>query len=256
MSLLPFQISLDEKIALVTGAAKGIGRAISLKLADAGAKLVINDLKASDCEETVREIKSRGADATSVEADISNGVQVEHMVEETVRAFGSLDILVNNAGAVVRKPSLEMSEEEWDRVVDVNLKGTFLCSRAAARQMMKRKKGRIINIASVLGEVALPPRSAYSASKGGIISLTRDMALEFAKDGIRVNAVAPGWVKTETRQEYFAEEGVSKYLLDRIPLGRFCEPGEVASLVAFLASDQADYITGETIAIDGGWMAI
>ncbi len=254
---MPFEIKLNGRTALITGAARGIGRAIALQLAEAGAKIVVNDLSAADCEETMREVEKRGVEAFSIAGDVTSKSQVEAMVQTICKKFGNLDILVNNAGTVVRKSAIELSEEEWDSVIDVNLKGTFLCSQAAARRMIEMKNGgKIINISSVLGEVALPPRAAYSASKGGIISLTRDLALEFAQYNIRVNAVAPGWVRTEVREKYFAQEGVREYLLERIPVKRFCEPEEVAVLVAFLASDKANYITGQTIAIDGGWMAI
>ena len=241
---------------MITGAARGIGRAIALSLAEAGARIVVNDISASDCEETVGRINELG-ESFALASDVSKRDEVERMMQSTVDRFGSIDILVNNAGTVTRKPLAELSETEWDKVIDVNLKGTFLCSQAAAKYMVAAmNRGRIISIASILGIVALPPRSAYSASKGGIISLTRDLALELSKYKITVNAVAPGWVRTEVREKYFAEKGVSEFLLERIPLGRFCEPEEVADTVTFLASDKAAYITGQTIVIDGGWSAM
>ncbi|MGI0081395.1 MAG: SDR family NAD(P)-dependent oxidoreductase, partial [Nitrososphaerales archaeon] len=170
---MPYEINLGDRTALVTGAARGIGRAISLELSNAGASIVVNDLSAQDCEGTVEEIKSKGGKAISFGADVSDKAQVEGMIAKAVEVFGSLDILVNNAGTVVRKSAIELSEEEWDKTIDVNLKGAFLCSQSAIRRMIesKRKGCNIINISSVLGDVALPPRSAYSASKGGMISL-------------------------------------------------------------------------------------
>lgn len=251
---LPISIQLDGNIALITGAGSGIGRSIALEMSRAGATVLVNDVTAANCKGTVLEIEKTGAKAAAFAADITNRKEVERMVDDAVHMFGGLDILVNNAGVVVRKNAVELSEEEWDRVLDVNLKGTFNCSQSVARSMINRGcGGKIVSISSIMGEVALPPRAAYCASKGGIDALTKDLAQEFAENSINVNAIAPGWVRTNLTEKYFAQENVSAYLIQRIPLRRFCEPSEVAGLAVFLCSDYANYITGQIIAIDGGW---
>jgi NAD(P)-dependent dehydrogenase (short-subunit alcohol dehydrogenase family) len=176
------------------------------------------------------------------------------MVEITIRELGGIHVLVNNAGIILRKPAEEMAEEEWDRVIDINLKGSFLCSQAAARAMMQAGQGgRIINISSIMGGVSLPPRAAYCASKGGVVALTKDLAAEWAKHAITVNAVAPGWTVTEMTQSYFSQEPVRRFVLERIPLNRLGKPEDIAHAAVFLASEYSDYITGQTIYVDGGW---
>jgi NAD(P)-dependent dehydrogenase (short-subunit alcohol dehydrogenase family) len=204
--------------------------------------------------EVARQIESSGGRALPVRADVRKGDEISRMVDTAVKELGGIHILVNNAGIVLRKPAEEIAEEEWDRLIDINLKGTFLCAQAVAKAMMGAGQGgRIINLSSIMGGVALPPRAAYCASKGGIIALTQDLAAEWAKHGITVNAIAPGWTVTEMTQSYFSQEPVRQFLLERIPLNRLGKPEDMAHLAVFLASDYSDYITGQTIYVDGGW---
>lgn len=248
---------MADKIALVTGAGRGIGRAIATTMAKAGADVLVNDLKAENCKQTVVSIQEFGRKAVIAEGDISNETNVRDIVEKGITNFGRIDILVNNAGVVGRKSIFDTDEKDWDQLIDVNLKGTFLCCKLVAERMKEQRvKGRIVNISSIMGEVALPPRPAYCASKGGIIALTRDLAAELAQYGINVNSVAPGWVETDLTSSYFAQKNVHDYLIERIPLGRFCLPEEIANVVCFISSEYGEYITGQTIFVDGGWTAI
>jgi 3-oxoacyl-[acyl-carrier protein] reductase len=257
INTLAISISLTDKTVLVTGAARGIGRAIATTMARAGASVLVNDLKEEDCKKTAEMIQESGSKSFVTEGDISNESDVRNMVRKGIEIFGKIDILVNNAGIVGRKPIFETEEKEWDRLIAVNLKGTFLCSKCVAEKMREQKvQGRIVNISSIMGEVALPPRPAYCASKGGIIALTRDLAAELAQYGINVNSVAPGWVETDLTSSYFSQESVHDYLIERIPLRRFCQPEEIANVVCFISSEYGQYITGQTIFVDGGWTAI
>lgn len=249
-------VDLTGKVALVTGSARGIGKSIALAMASAGADIILNDINQEGITETAREVTKLGRKATPYPGDVSKKAEVDRLVAEAIESFGRMDILVNNAGVVVRKPAEEYTEEDWDRVIDTNLKGVFNFSQAVGRQMIaKGKGGRIVNISSIMGLVALAPRASYVSSKGGIVALTRDLAVEWAKYGITVNSVCPGWVMTEMTEKYFAQEEVHKYLIDRIPLGRFATQADVTNLVLFLSSEQAGYITGASIPVDGGWTA-
>ena len=248
------QINLAGKVAIVTGAGRGIGKGIAKALAEAHASVIVNDVDLNVATEVSRQIESSGGRALPVKADVRKGDEISRMVETAVKDLGGIHILVNNAGIVLRKPAEEIAEDEWDKVIDINLKGTFLCAQTVAKAMMKGGKGgRIINLSSIMGGVALPPRAAYCATKGGIIALTKDLAAEWAKHGITVNAIAPGWTITEMTQSYFSQEPVRKYLLERIPLNRLGKPEDMAHLAVFLASEYSDYITGQTIYVDGGW---
>jgi NAD(P)-dependent dehydrogenase (short-subunit alcohol dehydrogenase family) len=246
-------IDLTGKVALVTGCGRGIGKAIALALAKSGSDVVLNDIDLPSIEKARNEISSLGRRALALKGDVSRKSEVDEVVKRAIDSFNKIDGLVNNAGTVVRKPMEDYSEDDWDRVMSVNLKGVFNFSHAVGRHMIAKRFGRIINIASVMGMVALPPRASYVASKGGIIALTRDLAGEWAKYNITVNSISPGWVTTEMTENYFAQEEVRRFLLERIPLGRFAEPQEVADLALLLASDQLGYVTGQNIAIDGGW---
>lgn len=248
------QINLMGKVAIVTGAGRGIGKAIAKALAAAKASVVVNDVDWNTATQVSREIESSGGKALPAKADVRIRSEIEQMVQNAIQELGRVQVLINNAGVILRKPAEEISEEEWDKVIDINLKGTFLCAQEVAKAMIREGKGgKIINLASIMGEVALPPRAAYCASKGGIIALTKDLAAEWAKHGITVNTLAPGWTVTEMTQSYFSQEPVRQFLLERIPLNRLGKPEDVANLAVFLASEYSDYITGQAICVDGGW---
>ncbi len=242
---------LDGKTALITGSARGLGKAIAIKLASMGANIVLNDIASSDSlDETADEFRKAGYKVAVTRGDVRNQDDVKAMVSAAVQSFGSLDILVNNAGITRDKPMAMMSEEDWDSVLDINLKGAFLCTKFAAKQMIKKKYGRIVNIASVAGRYGNKGQANYSASKAGLIGLTKSTAKEFAPRGITCNAVTPGVIQSKMT-DVLPEEVREKYL-ENIPLGRFGTPEDVANVVAFLASDESSYVTGQVIDIDGG----
>lgn len=241
---------LEGKTALVTGAARGIGRAIAEKLAQAGADLALCDVKAEWLEDTAAAVRSAGRRAEMLAADVSSAEQVQAAVESTVKSFGRLDILVNNAGITKDGLMVRMSDEDWDAVINVNLKGTFLFTRAAARPMMKQRGGAIINIASIIGLIGNAGQCNYAASKAGVIALTKSSARELAGRNIRVNAVAPGFI--ESKMTEVLPDDVKRQMLDAIPLKRFGGTEDVAGAVLFLAGDQSSYITGQTLSVNGG----
>ncbi|NNV05052.1 3-oxoacyl-[acyl-carrier-protein] reductase [Geobacillus sp. C56-T2] len=242
---------LEGKIALVTGASRGIGRAVALELARQGANVIVNyagsEAKANEVVETIR---SLGREAFAVQADVASAADVERMVKAALDSFGRLDILVNNAGITRDNLLMRMKEEEWDAVINTNLKGVFLCTKAVARPMMKQRYGRIVNIASVVGVIGNPGQANYVAAKAGVIGLTKTAARELASRHITVNAVAPGFITTDMTEALSAEQ--KETMLKQIPLARFGEPDDVARVVAFLASDAAGYMTGQTLHVDGG----
>ncbi|MBS7298345.1 MAG: 3-oxoacyl-[acyl-carrier-protein] reductase [Eubacteriales bacterium] len=242
---------LKGKTAIVTGSARGIGKAIALKLASLGANIVVNDIPSSeDAAKTVEEIKALGVNSVAVLGDVRNIEDVKNMVDTAVSEFGTVDILVNNAGVTRDNLMLRMSEEDWDLVLDINLKGAFNCIKTVVRPMMKQKKGSIINIASVVGEMGNAGQANYSASKAGLIGLTKTTAKEFAKKGIRANAVAPGFISSAMTDK-LSDDVKTKYF-ESIPLGQFGSTEDVADVVAFLASDMSSYVTGQVINVDGG----
>ena len=244
-------MDLSNRVALVTGSSRGIGRAIAVKLAGLGAKVVINhSSESSDINEVSNEIRAMNRESLVVRADVSQVSDVARLVETTVATYGSLDILVNNAGITRDQLLLRMSDEDWDKVISVNLKSVFLCTRAALRYMLKQRWGRIINITSVIGIVGNPGQANYAAAKAGIIGFTRTIAKEVGSRGITANAVAPGYIETSMTQQ--VKEEMKEELKKRIPLGYFGTPRDVAEAAAFLASEEARYITGQVINIDGG----
>ncbi|MEQ6375292.1 3-oxoacyl-[acyl-carrier-protein] reductase [Bacillaceae bacterium S4-13-58] len=239
------------QVALVTGASRGIGRAIALELAKNGAKVVVNYSGSEQrAEEVVTEIKAMGQEALKIKANVSNEEDVKAMVKETIDTFGQLDILVNNAGITRDNLLMRMKTEEFDQVIETNLKGVFLTTKAVTRQMMKQKKGRIINIASVVGVIGNPGQANYVAAKAGVIGMTKSNAKELAPRNILVNAVAPGFIKTDMTDQLTEEQ--QKEMLHHIPLSRLGEGEDVAKVVRFLASPDANYITGQVIHVDGG----
>jgi NAD(P)-dependent dehydrogenase (short-subunit alcohol dehydrogenase family) len=254
MSLPSF--SLEGRVALVTGGSRGIGKAIALAFAEAGADVAVcsRDLDGK-LGAAAEEIQRLGRHSLAVPADVSRQAEVDDLVQRTKAEFGVIDILVNNAGAVARSPVVEHPEEDWDRVVDTNLKSGYMCSRAAGRIMMDRKRGNIINIASIRGLVGAPGRISYSTSKAGVIMLTRVLALEFASYNIRVNAIAPGWIVTEMAGPMYHDPQTRREVDATIPMGRWGSVEEMANVALFLASDVSSYVTGHTLVADGGLVA-
>lgn len=243
-------MDLKGKTALVTGSARGIGKAIAERLASLGAKVVISDVLADMAESTARELREKGFEAIALRTDVTSAPDVERTVEEILVKFGTLDILVNNAGITKDALMVRMSEEDWDRVLNINLKGAFLVTQASAKIMMKQRSGRIINISSVVGRMGNAGQANYSASKAGLIGFTKSAAKELAGRGITVNAIAPGYIATEMTEKL--PQAAKDAFLNNIPLKRAGTPEDIARVVAFLASDDASYITGQVIGVDGG----
>src|SRR5271167_1761992 len=247
---------LSGKIAIVTGASRGIGAAATIALAEAGADIVACSRNQEALKQIVEEVQKLGRNAFCVQVDVSNRAQIQTAVREAIREFGKIDILVNSAGTIVRKPSLEWTEEEWAQVMDLNLKGTFFFCQEAAREMIARNQGgKIINVASLLSAIGVPNIIGYASSKGGVASLTRSLAAEWAKYRINVNAVGPGYIRTELTQALQNDANRSAYIVSRIPLGRWGQPADLEGAMVFLASKASDYITGQIIWVDGGWTA-
>src|SRR3989338_7254725 len=246
--------NLKDKIALITGGRRGMGKSHALALARQGAKVVVTDIDAAECAPVVHEIKSLGGEAACFAMDVSNSKEVNFVFDEVIKTFGRLDILVNNAGILILKPALELTEKEWDKMMDINLKGQFFCAQRAAKEMAKNKWGRIINISSIAsGGVGIGFEGAahYAASKGGVIGMTETLAIELAPFGINVNAIAPGAIDTPMIQAGAEEEELKKWV-EKIPLKRIGRPEEVSAMVVFLASEEASYVTGATFYVDGG----
>jgi 3-oxoacyl-[acyl-carrier protein] reductase len=243
-------LELAGRVALVTGAAQGIGKAISLLLAKQGADIVVSDVNLEKATETAKEIETMGRKAMAVRVDVSRLEDVDQMVDAILKQLGKIDILVNNAGITRDKLILRMSEEDWDAVLNVNLKGTFNCTRAVVRHMAKQRYGKIVSIASVTGEMGNAGQVNYAASKAGVIGLTKTIAREFAQRGINVNAVAPGYIQTPMTD--VLPEKVKEELKRLIPMDRLGQPGDVAEAVLFLVSERSSYITGQVLNVNGG----
>jgi NAD(P)-dependent dehydrogenase (short-subunit alcohol dehydrogenase family) len=247
-------LSLEGRVAIVTGGRRGIGRAIALALAEAGADVALGDRVINDgqLEAVATEVKKLGRRSLAIQADITVKTEVDSMVQKTLAELGAVDILVNNAAMNIPSPLLELEEEGWDRVIDTDLKGYYLCAQAAGKVMVKQKRGNIINIASTAAMDTAPKMGAYCIAKAGVVMLTRILAIELAEYNIRVNAVAPSIVKTKFSQPLWAEADRLKEIEAGVPLGRLGEPEDIVGPVLFLASEASAYITGHTIIVDGG----
>ena len=243
-------MKLAEKVAIVTGSTRGIGQAIAEELARKGAKVVISGRNGERAQQVAAAIQEAGGEAIAVQADVSHMADAQRLVKETLERWGRIDILVNNAGITRDNLLLRMSEEEWDTVLQVNLKGAFNCTKSVTRQMMKQRQGRIINITSVVGQMGNAGQANYAASKAGLIGFTKSVARELASRNITCNAVAPGYIQTDMTAAL--DDAVKDSLKQQIPLGRLGTPEDVARVVAFLCSDDAAYITGQVINVDGG----
>ncbi len=242
---------LDGKVALVTGASRGIGRAIAIALAKEGASVAVNYAGNSEkAGQVVSEIKEIGSEAVAIQGDVTDADSVTAMVKSVAEQFGKIDILVNNAGITRDNLLIRMKEDDWDSVINTNLKGVFLCTKAVSRPMMKQRQGRVINISSVVGVSGNAGQANYTAAKAGVIGLTKTSAKELAARGITVNAIAPGFIETDMTNDL--NEEVGEQMRKQIPLGRFGSPEDVAKTVVFLASEDSSYITGQTIQVDGG----
>ena len=253
---------LKNKVAIVTGGRQGMGKTHALALSSQGANVVVTDINVNDCQLVVDEISSLGNKAVCFKMDVSNKKEVDAVFDEVIKKFGRLDILVNNAGIYIPKPALEITEEEWERMIHINLKGQFLCAQRAAKEMAKNNPpaggGRIINISSIASGgvgVGIAGGAHYTASKGGVIGLTETLAVEGASLGINVNSIAPGAIDTPMVGAANIPKEAMNAMMQGIPLKRMGKPEEVSAAVVFLASDEASYITGATLYVDGGWLA-
>ncbi len=251
MGRLPEQMqTIKDQVAIVTGASRGIGKATALELASVGAKVVVNYANSSGAaDEVVKTIIDAGGEAIALQADVSQAEQVDSLIKETLAKYGRIDVLVNNAGITRDTLLMRMKLEQWQQVINLNLTGVFLCTKAVTKTMLKQRSGRIINIASVAGQMGNPGQANYSAAKAGVIGMTKTVAKELASRGVTVNAVAPGFIATDMTQDLKGEEAILKM----IPLARYGKPEEIAGMIRFLAADPAAaYITGQTFNVDGG----
>ncbi len=249
-------MELTDKVAIVTGSARGIGREIALKLAEVGADVVVNDIEsaAESLESVVKEIKALNRQSLAVTADVSSSEDVTRLVETAVKEFGKIDILVNNAGVTRDQLLMKMTDEEWDTVLNIDLKSAFLCTRAVIRHMLRQRSGRIISIASVVGMVGNAGQANYASAKAGVIGFTKSIAKEVGSRGITVNAVAPGYIQTKMTEQLNDDQ--RQEMLKHIPLASLGTPRDVAEAVAFLASEEARYITGHVLNVDGGMAGV
>lgn len=246
---------LENKVAVVTGGGSGIGQAIAILFAKEGAKVVVAGRRLEALQSTVTEIEKLGQEALAVTADVSSFSSVQNLVQKTLEKFGRIDILVNNAGIYLPGDAVSTTEEDWDKVLAIDAKGAFLCSKAAIPSMIERGKGKIVNIASIAGLFGFEGSLAYCAAKGAVVNLTKEMALDLGPKNINVNAIAPGIIETDMTQGFLQDENAKKSFLDKIPMGRIGKPLDIAYAALYLASDEADFVTGEILVVDGGWTA-
>lgn len=248
---------LEGKRVLVVGGSKGIGKDIALAFARLGSVVVITGRNENDLSKATEELREFSPNSFYLTADIQNVNEIYNMIDSAYSRLGRIDVLINNAGINIAKPALEVTEEDWDRVLDTNLKGTFFCSQRAGKHMIEQRiAGKIINIVSQMAFVGYVKRAAYCSSKGGAVQLTKALAIEWAEQQIKVNAVAPTFIETDFTKTMFEDQSFYQDVLSRIPLGALAKPNDVTGAVLFLASDMANFITGETIRVDGGWTAI
>jgi len=247
-------LNLKEKVAIVTGARRGIGKAIALKLAKEGARVAVTDIIKKDCEGVVKEIKDLGGQGLALKLDVTNEEEIKEVIKITKEKFGHIDILVNNAGIFIQKELEKMETLKIDKILDINLRGPILCTKYILPIMKAENYGKIVNIASIAGFVGFNLSSVYCATKGAIITMTKELALELGENKINVNAVAPGIIATNMTKDMLDNQEIKSALLSKIPYGRIGKPKDIASAVAFLSSDESEYITGQTIAVDGGWL--
>lgn len=245
--------SLRDKVAVVTGAGKGLGKSMAMALAESGASVAVVSRTQSEVEETAKEIRDNGGNALPLVVDVSREVEVVRMVEQVLSEFKSVDVLVNNVGAFKGGPFIESTVEDWKKMMNINLTGTYLCSKIVGMHMIEKQKGKIINVSSALGAFGASGSSAYCASKGGVIQLTRALAVEWAKYNINVNSIAPYSMETDTTKALLEDEKVKKAILSKIPLKRLGQPSDLSGVVVFLAASASDYITGQVIFVDGGF---
>ncbi len=249
------QFSLAGRVALVTGASRGIGQAMALALAEAGADMALVARSEDALRETANKIQDLGRRAISVPADVSQVASIQRVVDRVVEEYGRVDVLLNAAGTQARKPSLELTEQDWDRVADTNLKAVFFCSQAVAPHMMKQGKGKIVNVASLTSTIGIANVAVYAACKSGVLGLTRTLSTEWTRYGINVNAIAPGYFKTEMTRRLWENPEMNQWVLGRTPKDRWGELSDLKGAVVFLASDASDFVTGQMINVDGGWLA-
>ena len=244
------------KVAIVTGATRGIGQAIAQAYAAAGIKVAVVSRSAADCEQAARAINETGGAAMAAHCDVTQVAACRQVVGRVVERWGRLDIMVNNAGTAITRKAIDLSEEEWDRVVDLDLKSVFFCAQSAARVMIPQQSGKIINVASILGLVGANGLIPYCAAKGGVVNLSRALASEWARYGIQVNSLCPGYVITDINREKLSDEKTQAALLAKTPAGRLGQVGDMTGAALFLASPASDYMTGQSLTVDGGWTAI
>ena len=244
-------MNLDGKVAVVTGSSRGIGSAIALAMAEAGADVIINYYSGEEeAQKMVEKVEAKGVKSKAYQADVSNADDVKKFIKAVKKDFGKIDIMVNNAGITRDTLLMRMKEKDWDRVLDVNLKSVFLCTKAVSRIMMKQRSGKIINISSVVGLIGNPGQANYTAAKAGVVGFTKTIARELGSRNVNVNAIAPGFIESDMTESL--PEKVKEEMLNSIPLDRFGKPEDVADLALFLASDKSDYITGQVLNVDGG----
>lgn len=247
------QNNLKGKVAILTGARRGIGKAIALKLAQKGANVIVTDISEEDCQKVVEEIQNLGSEGLALALDVTNEENIKSVIAEAKENFGKIDILVNNAGIFIQEELDKMDSQKIEKELAVNLKGAILCTKYLIPEMKNQNYGKIVNIASIAGFVGFELASVYCATKGALIAMTKELAMELGKYKINVNAVAPGVIATDMTKDMLADEKIREGILAKIPYGRIGQPEDIANAVAFLVSDEAEYITGHTLVVDGGW---